>query len=72
MRIRTRILVRLGRHKNRILTLKNILYAGKYVIHTVTAYGRYKSNFERLEIRFIFIFWSISLILDPNADPDPD
>jgi hypothetical protein len=47
----------------------------------------YESHFERLEIRFIFLFWSTSLLLDPaaftiriqiqvqnsqiKADPDP-
>jgi hypothetical protein len=58
--MRIRILVRLYRHKKFNFYVTNI--------HVVIGHktNLYKSTFERLEIRFICLFWSMSLLLDPD------
>ncbi len=49
-----------------ILTMKNVLYVSS-VICQKTYLRSFESHFERLEIRFICQFWSVSLLLDPDS-----
>jgi hypothetical protein len=52
VRIWIQILVRLCRLKKLDFDMKNLLYVGNTVCHK-TYLRRYKSHYERLEIRFI-------------------
>jgi hypothetical protein len=49
--------------------MKNILLEGRVTGHKHTYLRKYKSLFERLEIRFISKLCSTSLLLDPDPDP---
>ncbi len=64
MRVRIRILVKLLVTKIWICTRK---MSYKQVIGRKTYLQRYKSIFERYdETRYIYLFWSFSLLLDPD------
>jgi hypothetical protein len=54
--------VRLCRHRKVNFYMKNILYVGNRSYLNVGT----KGFFERLEIRFVGKYWSISLLLDPD------